>query len=168
MTKQMLLDQLRAHVTPDEWDILTRQAAIILPLAGFGAAACMPEASEDLKAARQPWMLPINAFNLQQYMEMKDLKIPKTDEKDLDEEQVEGCRRTLTAFLQKVFSEDPSAWKWIIDSCIYLAFIAERPMHPVEVLKIQTQEEGGGTVYRCPGKMQGEDSCCAYCVCEPI
>lgn len=107
--------------------------------------------------------LYVSGFNRNVLLEMKTAEIP---DGDLQEQAVAELHTILTEFLQEHMKENPEGWKWVILSCIYLTFLAERPMHPAEVMDIKVSEINGKTVYECPGKDSGRNTACYYCVCE--
>lgn len=84
----------------------------------------------------------------------------------LQEDAVSGLYKILKRFLQENLRDEPQGHKWVIISCLYLAFIAERPMHPIERTGIKVSEVDGQTVYECPIKENGKDTACHYCVCR--
>ncbi len=85
---------------------------------------------------------------------------------DIQESQVSGLYTVLKEYLGKHLEDRPEGWKWIILSCIYLTFLKERPMHPIEKMGIREISENGKTVYECPGRFNDKNSVCNYCVCR--
>ncbi len=61
-----------------------------------------------------------------------------------------GLYETLRDYLTEYMAEQPEGWKYIILACLYLTFLSEWPMHPIDRLGIRVTE--GGTVYECPQK----------------
>lgn len=87
------------------------------------------------------------------------------DDKILPENQVCGLHTVLRDFLAEHMADKPESWKWILISCIYLTFIAERPMHPIDTMGIKVTAVDGKTIYECPSKSAGDKTACHYCVC---
>lgn len=108
--------------------------------------------------------LSVSKFNRSVLLGWKNEKIQ--DGLEIPEDQVFGLHTVLREHLETYMGDNPGGWKWVILSCIYLAFIAERPMHPVEVLGIREVTEDGKTVYECPEKSSGKNTACRYCVCR--
>ena len=71
-------------------------------------------------------------------------------------------------FLSEYMKEKPEWWKWIIIVCVYQTYVAEKPMHPIEVMKIRVRNEAGKTIYECPGKTEDKNTVCYYCVCQAM
>ena len=105
---------------------------------------------------------PISNFNRSV---LSELQHAVSDDKALPEDSVSGLHMVLKKFLGEHLADKPESWKWILISCIYLTFIAERPMHPLDVAGIKVTTENGKTVYKCPLKSAGNDTTCHYCVC---
>ena len=105
----------------------------------------------------------VSGFNRNVLLEMQTAEIP---EGDLQEQKVIKLHMILKDFLQDHMKENPEGWKWVILSCIYLTFLAKRPMHPVEMMDIKVSEINGKTVYECPQKANGQNTACYYCVCQ--
>lgn len=105
----------------------------------------------------------VSAFNLEVLKEMKYAEISRDE--PLNEEQVSGLYYVLRNYLEKHLAEKTEAWKWIFLSGIYLTFLAERPMHPVELMGIREISGNGRMVYECPEKSAAENTPCRYCVC---
>ena len=107
--------------------------------------------------------LAVSSFNRNVLLGWKNEKI--SDDLEIPEEQVMGLHMVLREFLETHMGDNPGGWKWVILSCIYLAFIAERPLHSIEVLDIKELSVDGKTVYECPVKSNGKNTPCRYCVC---
>ena len=80
--------------------------------------------------------------------------------------QILKLRKLLRDFLAEYMADKPQWWKWIIMACIYLTYVAERPMHPIEVVGAKTEIVDGKTIYKCPMKSKEKGTVCDYCVCE--
>lgn len=138
ITKTNLLKQLMNAITDDEWIELAQ--------------------SRDL---------PISAFNRSVLLEMKT-----ADANDganaIQEAEVTGLHQVLKDYLEKHLCDKPDGWKWIIISCIYLTFIAERPMHPIDAMDIKETTVDGERIYECPRKSKDGHTTCHYCVCKQM
>lgn len=110
--------------------------------------------------------LPISRFNREVLSELRHADPPGED--PLSEDAVSGLYTVLLDFLREHMKDQPEGWKWVIISCLYLTFIAKRPMHPIELVGIKISAENGKTIYRCPLRSSKEDSTCRYCVCRPL
>ncbi len=87
----------------------------------------------------------------------------KAPDGTVDTAQAEGLRLALAAYLRKYMPEDPSAHKWIILCCLYLAMVVREPMHPREMARWQQREDGN---YYCPAREDTGGSVCRWCVCR--
>lgn len=116
---------------------------------------------DDLAAGR----LPVSAFNRETLLALRDAQVPVDSE--LDARKLDGLNASLEGYLSKHLPENPDVWRWIRLSCAYLAFVAERPMHPIEQLKIKaTALPDGRMRYECPEKSLDPRSVCRWCVCR--
>lgn len=88
------------------------------------------------------------------------------EEAFVDAEKPQELRAWLESYLAEYMSDRPECWKWIILPCIYLAFIARRPLHDMQRTDIRTEETKQGTRYLCPAKESERGSACYYCTCE--
>lgn len=109
---------------------------------------------------------PISKYNRITLMEMKDAKVGQ--EKEVSVNEILKLRRLLKDFLSEYMKEKPEWWKWIIIVCVYQTYVAEKPMHPIEVMKIRVRNEAGKTIYECPGKTEDKNTVCYYCVCQAM
>ena len=82
---------------------------------------------------------------------------------DLDE--VKSLAYHLQSYLDEYMSDKPEGHKWIILASLYLAYVAHRPMHPINRTGIVLEEQGETTVYRCPLKVEGDNPICDACIC---
>lgn len=108
--------------------------------------------------------LAISEFNRSVLLSWKDMDI--VDDADIPESQVSGLYTVLKEYLGKHLKDQPGGWKWIIMSCIYLTFLAERPMHPIDQMDIKETVENGEVIYECPHKSHDKNTTCHYCVCR--
>lgn len=68
----------------------------------------------------------------------------------------------LSAYLGRFMADRPQGHKWIVLSCLFLAFVAEEPMHPREI--VHWEKRGNG--YACPVRDASGDSLCRWCACR--
>lgn len=109
--------------------------------------------------------LLISPFNRSILSEMKNAEI--TDSQYMtDEKEIHGLYSALKTYLTEYMNDHPDGWKWIIISSIYLTFIAQRPMHPTDLLDIRITEDNGIIIYECPHKSSDKETTCHYCVCR--
>ncbi len=125
-------------------------------------ARISPEEEVLLREGRD---LTINEHNRSTALEL--LAAPPKDG-EAPEEEIARLEDILTGYLTEMLPEKPEAWKWIILACIYLSYVAHRPMHPIQAAKIQVREEAGETVYYCPMCSPEEDTACHFCVCRKL
>ncbi len=111
--------------------------------------------------------LPVSDFNHEILMEIKDAQ-PDKENTSIDIQAVENLTGILRNYLSQHLSDKPHAWKYIIICCIYLTFITQRPMHPIEKLDIKVTESKEGTLYECPQKSSKKDTSCYFCVCKKL
>lgn len=129
MTRNDLLQDLRAQISPDE------------------------------RAALRDGTVP----NISRYNRMTLLRILECEAADLgrtDAGRVEALRAALREYLNRYMPDTPEAHKWIILSCLFLAFVAMEPMHPQAIVGWKKAEDG----YLCPSRE--EDGICQWCVCR--
>ena len=107
---------------------------------------------------------PISKYNREFLLEMKQAEIK--EKKRISMNQILKLRKLLRDFLAEYMADKPQWWKWIIMACIYLTYVAERPMHPIEVVGAKTEIVDGKTTYKCPMKSKEKGTVCDYCVCE--
>ena len=89
-------------------------------------------------------------------------------EDDISVARAAGLYEALRTYLAEYMKEQPEGWKYIILASLYLAFLAGRPMHPIDLLKINVIETESGTIYKCPQKSVTKGTACDYCVCERV
>lgn len=109
--------------------------------------------------------LVISEHNRAAALELLEASAP---EGEVPEGEIARLEEILTGYLAEMLPEKPEAWKWIILGCVYLSYIARRPMHPIERAGIQVRTEGGETVYFCPLRTPEADTACHFCVCRPL
>ena len=119
--------------------------------------------TEEQWTALADGRLKISDFNRAVLLEMRNAHAKVYGE--VDEARVSGLRAVTEDYLRRYLSESPEAWRWIVIAGLYLTFIAERPMHPIEMLHIVEKQEQGRAVYECPAKSDEPRTTCHYCVC---
>ena len=115
-------------------------------------------------AQRNP-LTPVNQFNQEVLLELRSTFIV---EGEVSTAQVADLCEALQTYLTEYMKEQPEGWKYIILASLYLAFLAGRPMHPIDLLKIDIIETESGPIYKCPQKSGVKGTVCDYCVCERV
>ena len=108
-------------------------------------------------------LAPVSVFNQGVLLEMRDVS---GADGEISIERATGLYETLRVYLSEYMAEQPEGWKYIILASLYLVFIAGRPMHPVDLLKIDVIKTENGTIYKCPQKSRTKGTACDYCVCN--
>ena len=116
ITKPDLLRQLINAITDDEWTQLAQNR-----------------------------LLSISEFNRSVLLEMKAADAANGSD-TIKEADLNGLYKAVKEHLEEHLSDKPDGWKWIIISCIYLTYIAERPMHPIDLMDIKEAFEDGERV----------------------
>lgn len=132
MKKEKLRKTLIAHISHRDWD--------------------------RLKAGDPS--LYISDFNRKTLLEMEKTEAP--DGESLPADLLSSMHSDLSAYLDRYMADHPEAHQWIILSCIYLAGVAGRPMHPQD----SAHWESSGGKYYCSYYSDEEGSVCRYCICE--
>ena len=104
----------------------------------------------------------VSDFNRKVLLELADSAFAG----DVDDCAVETAERQLREFLDEVWSERPDGHKYVINSCLTLAFLFERPMHPQDRVGYVTRIEDGRERYCCPHKRPG--TVCDFCAAVPM
>lgn len=120
ITKSDLLKQLFHAITDDEWIEIAQNKEF-----------------------------PVSGFNRSVLLEMKGADIASGPD-GIKKEDVDGLHKAIKDYLEQYFSDKQDGWKWIIISCIYLTYIAERPMHPIDSLDIKEVTVDGGIFMSVP------------------
>lgn len=111
--------------------------------------------------------LPVSDFHYSTLQEMR--QADTGGEQDfVDEGLAEELCHVLADYLSKHLADKQSAWKYIMISSIYLTYIAERPMHPIDELEIRVIEGKEGRSYECPNKSAKRETSCHFCVCRKM
>lgn len=125
--------------------------------------------NEEWKALEQDTSLPVSTFNRQVLLELKTASIENTETgADILEADVSDLCISIKDYLREHLPEKLESWKWILISCVYLTFLAERPMHPIDFSDIKVTSANGQTVYECSWKRDKNNTLCRYCVCRPM
>ena len=119
--------------------------------------------------------LTINNHNREALLEMRALCMatdpaeapnePKHPEPEVDLEAAENLALSLQEYLDEYMSDNPEGHKWIVLASLYLAFVARRPLHPIDRAGVVVEQLDGRTIYRCPLKVPGDNPICDACVC---
>ena len=86
-------------------------------------------------------------------------------EPEVDLEAAENLARYLQEYLDEYMPDAPEGHKWIVLASLYLAFVARRPLHPIDRAGVVVEQLNGSTIYRCPLKVSGDNPICDACVC---
>ena len=86
-------------------------------------------------------------------------------EPEVDLEAAENLARYLQEYLDEYMPDAPEGHKWIVLASLYLAFVAHRPLHPIDRAGVVVEQLDGRTIYRCPLKVPGDNPICDACVC---
>lgn len=86
-------------------------------------------------------------------------------EPEVDLQAAESLAHYLQEYLDKYMSDRPEGHKWIVLASLYLAFVARRPLHPIDRAGVVVEQRDGATIYRCPIKVPGDNPICDACVC---
>ena len=86
-------------------------------------------------------------------------------EPEVDLEAAENLALSLQEYLDEYMSDNPEGHKWIVLASLYLAFVARRPLHPIDRAGVVVEQLDGRTIYRCPLKVPGDNPICDACVC---
>ncbi len=119
--------------------------------------------------------LTINNHNREALLEMRALcmaldEVETADEHtqpepDVDLKAAENLALSLQEYLDEYMSDNPEGHKWIVLASLYLAFVARRPLHPIDRAGVVVEQLDGRTIYRCPLKVPGDNPICDACVC---
>ena len=109
----------------------------------------------------------INAFNRGVLLRLRQHDYDSALDTPFDADETGRMADMLQGFLDEHLPDNPRAQRWIVLSCLALAFVFHEPLHPVEVVKAEVREVGGKTVYYCPA-CEGDATLCGFCVCRPI
>lgn len=81
-------------------------------------------------------------------------------------EKAEEMKLSLSRYLDRYMPDKPEGHRWIIISCLFLAFVAREPLHPRDIVRHRQVLIHGRTAYLCPAHEASEESLCRFCVCR--
>ena len=84
---------------------------------------------------------------------------------DVDDNAVKKAESLLRSFLNETWAEAPHAHKYVINSCLALAFLFEKPLHPQKSTNYEVRMEDGRERYYCSYNERG--TICDFCAAEP-
>ena len=85
---------------------------------------------------------------------------------DVEDNAVNTAREQLRSFMNETWPEEPLAHKYVIGSCLALAFLFEKPMHPQEIVHYIVRVEMGRERFYCPYNEKG--TVCDFCAAFPV
>jgi len=85
---------------------------------------------------------------------------------ETDDEAVETLEKLLKTFLKETWPEKPQSHKFIVGSCLALAFLFEKPLHPQDKVNFIIRVENGKKNYYCPYNEKG--TICDFCAAKPL
>ena len=136
-----------------------------LTRAGFAARLASEIDDAGWDALEHDAALDINDFNRATLLRLRGLD---AGDGPVDEEKAAELRAMLESYLAQYMADRPDAQRWVVLSCLALAFAIGEPMHPVEVVKAQVRVNADGTKeYFCP-MYDGPETLCGFCACEPL
>ncbi len=167
VTKKELQTKLNLAISQEEWVKLQRRE---LPVSDFNYSI-LQEMKQDGAGCGQSLAEEHIAKEhiTEECFAKEDITEEHVAEECLvDEHLAEELSLVLKDYLSQHLPDKQQAWKYIIISSIYLTYIAERPMHPIEELGIKVTENKDGRLYECPNKSAKRDTSCYYCVCRKL
>ena len=103
--------------------------------------------------------VPVSEYNIKTILALADPEKEFTGE--ADESGVRALEELLRDFLTRNWPEEPRAHKYVIASCLALAFIFGKPLHPERAAHYHTVVENSAASYYCPAKEPG--TLCDFC-----
>jgi len=85
---------------------------------------------------------------------------------DISAASVEALISSLCDNLERHMPDAPEGHRWIMLSCLFLAFVAWEPMHPREVVHHRNTVIMGRQHWFCPVREDSAESLCRFCVCK--
>lgn len=79
----------------------------------------------------------------------------------VDPASLEAMTAALGDYLNRFLPDQPEAHKWILLSCVFLAFVVREPLHPREIVQWEARQDR----YLCPLRDLSPLSLCRWCVC---
>ena len=119
----------------------------------------------------------VSIFNLRNYDEIMETEISSEEDEIINDKMVESMKNEIDLFFKGCSPESEDSFKKFIESiCLYLSFIAKKPLHPVGMdfgngNTVHEEKENGKTIYYCDLKeyfrQQEKDYyTCKFCVCK--
>ena len=162
MNAKEFCSKLVEQITHAEWDALDRCDPSLTinnhnreALLEMRALCMAPDTAEAAKEPTHP--------ELDVDLEAADEHTHPEPEVDL--EAAENLARYLQEYLDEYMPDAPEGHKWIVLASLYLAFVARRPLHPIDRAGVVVEQLNGSTIYRCPLKVSGDNPICDACVC---
>ena len=162
MNTREFCKELVGQITHAEWDALDRCDPSLTinnhnreALLEMRALCMAPDTAEAAKEPTHP--------ELDVDLEAADEHTQPEPEVDL--QAAESLARYLQEYLDQYMSDNPEGHKWIVLASLYLAFVARRPLHPIDRAGVVVEQLDGRTIYRCPLKVPGDNPICDACVC---
>ena len=109
----------------------------------------------------------INDFNRATLLRLRERGVDDAPSGPFDAADVERMADLLQSFLGQHMPDDPDAGRWIMFSCLALAFVFREPLHPIERVQAEARVADGKATYYCPAR-EGDETLCGYCVCRPM
>ena len=162
MNTREFCKELVEQITHAEWDALDRCDPSLTinnhnreALLEMRALCMAPDTAEAAKEPTHP--------ELDVDLEAADEHTQPEPEVDL--EAAENLALSLQEYLDEYMSDNPEGHKWIVLASLYLAFVARRPLHPIDRAGVVVEQLDERTIYRCPLKVPGDNPICDACVC---
>jgi len=162
MNRREFCKELVGQITHAEWDALDRCDPSLTinnhnreALLEMRALCMAPDTAEAAKEPTHPEL---------------DVDLEAADEHtqtepEVDVEAAENLARYLQEYLDEYMTDNPEGHKWIVLASLYLAFVARRPLHPIDRAAVVVEQLDGRSIYRCPLKVPGDNPICDACVC---
>lgn len=112
-----------------------------------------------------PGSLPVSDFNRATLLRLRDLDRLGGE---VDAGRVELLRSRLEAYLLEWLPGKPDAHRFIVASCIGLAFVLCEPLHPIAPTGIRLRVRDGSATYYCPVREDHDGSLCEFCTCRDM
>ena len=135
MTKKFLAEQIIASFKDSEWELLEMNSR----------------------------ELPVSGYNRRILLNLREQEVGFFG--NVEEEKVNKLSNALNQYLAEVWPEQPEAHKYVVSSCLALAFLYEVPMHPQEIVQYSCVEMNGKTEFFCSAK--NDSIICDCCVARP-
>ena len=110
--------------------------------------------------------VPLREYNRQVLLELRAREEDFPGE--AEDARILSLRSHLERFLARYWAEEPGAHKYVIQVCLALSLLYEKPMHPPASVGYRSLVEKGRIRYFCPAREEGEDSLCLFCPTESM